>query len=244
MKADPKVQEQLLQLQAYDLREVQLAKQERELPERATLEALNADRATTRADLASTSGVLEDARTELRRTESDVAVVEARIAKDAERMMGSTSAKDASGFEHEIESLRRRQGDLEEIELAVMERVEEHEAAVAALQARIEALTAEIDGADAVLREALARIAGERSSVEAARAELVASLPEELVALYERQRARYGSGASLLRRGVSEASGVALTGDELAKVKAAAPDDVLICPSSEAILVRTAESGL
>ncbi|HWL02330.1 MAG TPA: hypothetical protein VNQ52_08165 [Microbacteriaceae bacterium] len=244
MKADPKAQEQLLQLQAYDLREVQLAKQERELPERATLEALNADRATTRADLASTSGVLEDARTELRRTESDVAVVEARIAKDAERMMGSTSAKDASGFEHEIESLRRRQGDLEEIELAVMERVEEHEAAVAALQARIEALTAEIDGADAVLREALARIAGERSSVEAARAELVASLPEELVALYERQRARYGSGASLLRRGVSEASGVALTGDELAKVKAAAPDDVLICPSSEAILVRTAESGL
>lgn len=244
MKADPKAQEQLLQLQAYDLREVQLAKQERELPERATLEALNADRATTRADLASTSGVLEDARTELRRTESDVAVVEARIAKDAERMMGSTSAKDASGFEHEIESLRRRQGDLEEIELAVMERVEEHEAAVAALQARIEALTAEIDGADAVLREALARIAWERSSVEAARAELVASLPEELVALYERQRARYGSGASLLRRGVSEASGVALSGDELAKVKAAAPDDVLICPSSEAILVRTAESGL
>jgi len=244
MKADPKAQERLLELQAYDLRGVQLARQERELPERAALEALTEQRATVRADLASTTGVLEDARTELRRTESDVAVVEARIAKDAERMMGSTSARDASGFEHEIESLRRRQADLEEIELAVMERVEEHEAAVAELSARSEALDAEIEGARALADEALARIAQERSSVAAARSEVVAALPADLVELYERQRERYGAGASLLRRGVSEASGVALTGDELAKVKSAAPDDVLMCPSSEAILVRTAESGL
>ena len=66
----------------------------------------------------------------------------------------------------------------------------------------------------------------------------------ELVALYEKQRARYGVGASLLRRGVSEASGVQLFPDELETVRKAAPDDVLICPSSSAILVRTAESGL
>jgi len=244
MKADPKAQERLLELRAYDVRAVQLAKQERELPERVVLETLTAERATTRSDLASTAGVLEDARTELARTESDVALVEARIAKDSERMMGSTSAKDASGFEHEIESLRRRQSDLEEIELAVMERVEEHEAAVAALQARVAELTAEIDSAEAIVAQALERIAAERSEVAAARDALVASLPADLVALYEQQRARYGAGASLLRRGVSEASGVALTGDELAKVRAAAPDDVLICPSSEAILVRTGESGL
>jgi len=244
MKADPKAQERLLELQALDLRGVQLAKQERELPERAALETLSAERQTVRTDLASTAGVLEDARTELARTESDVALVEARIAKDSERMMGATSAKDASGFEHEIESLRRRQADLEEIELAVMERVEEHEAAVAALEARAAALTEEIDGAQALVDEALARIGAERSTVAAARAELVAALPADLVELYERQRSRYGAGASLLRRGVSEASGVALTGDELAKVKSAAPDDVLMCPSSEAILVRTGESGL
>lgn len=244
MKADPKAQERLLELRALDLRATQLAKRERELPERATVQRLTEERGTARADLASTSGVLEDARTELERTESDVAVVEARIARDAERMMGSTSAKDAAGFEHEIESLRRRQTNLEEIELAVMERVEEHEAAVAALRARVDALSAELDAAQAAFDEAIADIARERASVAAARADVVGSLPVELVALYEQQRARYGAGASLLRRGVSEASGVTLTADELAKVKAAAPDDVLMCPSSEAILVRTAESGL
>lgn len=244
MKADPKAQEQLLELQAYDLRGVQLAKQERELPERAALETLTSQRATARADLASTAGVLEDARTELRRTESDVEVVEARIAKDAQRMMSATSAKDATGFEHEIESLKKRRGDLEEIELAVMERVEEHESAVAALRTRVAELDEEIAGAQALVTASLDRIGAEQADVAAARAELVAGLPVDLVELYERQRSRYGAGASLLRRGVSAASGVALTGDELAKVNAAAPDDVLICPSSEAILVRTEESGL
>ncbi len=81
-------------------------------------------------------------------------------------------------------------------------------------------------------------------ATSAKRQELVGSLPEELVALYERQRERYGFGASLLQRGISSASGVALTESDLQQVRQAAPDDVLLCPDSNAILVRTAESGI
>ena len=73
---------------------------------------------------------------------------------------------------------------------------------------------------------------------------MAAKVPDDLLALYERQRARYGFGASLLQGGVSTASGVTLTGSDLQTVRRAAPDDVVLCPDSEAILVRTAESGL
>jgi predicted nucleic acid-binding Zn-ribbon protein len=69
-------------------------------------------------------------------------------------------------------------------------------------------------------------------------------VPAELLALYEKQRARYGVGASLLRGGVSSASGVALNSSDMTMVRAAAPDVVLLCPDSNAILVRTNESGL
>lgn len=244
MKADPGAQERLLELQGYDRRLAQLERSERELPERIALESLVEERATTRADLAATAGVLEDTRTELRRTEDDVALVEARIQRDSERMMASSSAKDATAFEHEIASLRKRLGDLEEIELAVMERVEDHETALSAIEARAAELGEAVASAEAAVAEALADVAAERATTAAARAALVAALPEDLVALYEKQRTRYGVGASLLRRGVSEASGVALLSDELARVRAAAPDDVLLCPSSEAILVRTPESGI
>ena len=80
-------------------------------------------------------------------------------------------------------------------------------------------------------------MAGERSRLSDA-------FSRELLDLYERQRARYGIGDALLRGGVSLASNVRLTGSDLEAVRRAAPDDVVICPDSSAILVRTAESGL
>ena len=242
--ASPEAQARLLDLQAVDTRLAQLARREQTLPERATLETLAGERVTIVADLAASTGTLEDAQTELRRVESDVEVVQARISRDGERMLQTSSAKDASAFEHEIDTLRRRQSDLEDIELAVMERVEEHQSAVDALAGALAELDERRADAQGSVTTALEAIAASRVSTEADRAVLVASLPEDLVALAERQRARYGTGASLLTRGISQASGVQLHADELARVRAAAPDEVLICPSSEAILVRTAESGL
>jgi predicted nucleic acid-binding Zn-ribbon protein len=84
----------------------------------------------------------------------------------------------------------------------------------------------------------------DRAEVVANRETIAATVPADLLALYERQRDRYGVGASLLRGGVSSASGVALTGSDLAAVRAAAEDDVVLCPDSNAVLVRTYESGI
>jgi predicted nucleic acid-binding Zn-ribbon protein len=87
-------------------------------------------------------------------------------------------------------------------------------------------------------------IASESDAARSQRAAIVATVPADLMALYEKQRERYGVGASHLRARVSSASGVELTGSDLAAVRAAAPDAVLLCPDSNAILVRTDESGL
>jgi len=244
LTASPAIQARLLDLQALDTRMTQLARREQSLPERATLDAILAERVTLAADVSASAGTLEDAEIELKRIESDVAVVEARMARDDERMLATSSAKEATAFEHELETLRRRRSDLEDIELAVMEKVEEHQSALDALAGALAELDERRADAEAAVAAAIAAIAQEREQVAADRAVIVAALPEDLLALYERQRARYGVGASLLRRGISEASGVALLADELAAVRAAAPDAVLLCPSSEAILVRTPESGL
>ncbi len=152
--------------------------------------------------------------------------------------------KDVAGLESELAGLRKRQSDLEEIELTVMERLDALEATLsgtddtlAELNERIVATTADRDAA-------LAAIAGERAHAAANRSTIASTLPEDLLALYERQRERYGFGASLLQGGVSLASGVKLNESDMQTVRAAAPDDVLLCPDSSAILVRTNESGL
>ncbi|HWL60843.1 MAG TPA: hypothetical protein VNQ48_08175 [Microbacteriaceae bacterium] len=244
MKAAPGDQELLLDLQHLDTRHAQATRREAQPAEAEAAAAARAERDRVRADAGTLRDALEDDELELRRVESDVELITQRLAHDEERMLRATDAKQATAFEHEVASLRRRRADLEEVQLIVMERVEAHEAAVRAVEADLAARERAVAEAEQAVATAVAAHGAERVEIEQERAELVGRLPADLVALYEKQRARYGFGASRLRRGVSEASGVALLADELHTVRSAAPDDVLICPSSNAILVRTAESGL
>lgn len=244
LKAAPEDQALLLDLQALDTRLQQLARRIQKLPEREVVEALLIERTDLARGRAEQFGAVEDARLELKRTEADVEVVDAHLARDEERLRNSSSAKDVAALEQELAALRRRKSDLEDIELVVMETLEERENVLAATDGALAALETAIAEATTARDRALAEIESERSQVAAHRQTLAAKVPADLLALYEKQRERYGVGASHLRGGISSASGVALNGVEMAKVRAAGPDDVLLCPDSNAVLVRTAESGL
>ena len=244
LKASPDDQAHLLELQAIDTRLQQLNHRQNQLPEIAALNELTKQVEEVGRRSAADHGLVEDTKAELGRIESDVAVVEARIARDTERLDATASLKDVAGLEAELTGLRKRQGDLEEIELEVMERLETLEAAEADSRAESADLVAQMAALEVERDAALATLNGERTHALANRTTIAGKLPADLLALYERQRERYGAGASLLRGGVSSASGVKLLENDMAAIRAAAPDDVILCPDSNAILVRTAESGL
>jgi predicted nucleic acid-binding Zn-ribbon protein len=244
LKASPAEQALLLELQTFDTKVSQAAHRAKVLSEHVVLKQLDIERAAIAVTLAEQNGILEDAEIELRRIESDVTVVEARIKRDDERLQVTSSVKDVQALEQELAALRKRQSDLEEIELTVMERVEEQAAVVrrideqmAELQSRVTVIQAERD-------VELGTVATERANAEANRAAIAEKIPADLLALYEKQRLRYGLGASHLRGGVSSASGIRLNENDMVAIRSAAPDDVLMCPESNAILVRTAESGI
>ncbi|HPM52392.1 MAG TPA: hypothetical protein PK282_09165 [Rhodoglobus sp.] len=244
LKASPDDQALLLDLQALDTKLAQLDHRARSLPELAALAALATEGDALRITKLEQQGLLENVQLELSRLESDVQVVETRIARDSERLQASSSVKDVAALEQELSALRKRLDDLEEIELSVMEKLEEHQGRVDETSGRLAELLDQVAAIEATRDAALASISAERTTAAAGRRTIEAKVPADLLALYEKQRTRYGTGASLLRGGVSLASGVKLLEDELQKIRAAAPDDVLICPSSDAILVRTDESGL
>jgi predicted nucleic acid-binding Zn-ribbon protein len=244
LKAAPEDQALLLDLQALDTKLAQLDHRAKSLPELATLAGFTKDADALRLTLGEQNGALEDVKIELARVESDVEVVETRIARDAERLQGSSSVKDVSALEQELTALRKRLGDLEEIELTVMEKLEEQQTLVNNTAAALDALRARAAEVEVDRDAALTSITADRTAAAAGRAAIESTVPADLLALYERQRARYGTGASLLRGGVSLASGVKLLENEMQAIRAAAPDDVIMCASSEAILVRTSESGL
>ncbi len=244
LKAAPEDQALLLELQEFDTKLQQLDHRLRTLPETAVLADLAKEAEALRRDLVERTGALEDAQAELGRVESDVKVVEARMDRDRGRLQATSSVKDVQALEQELAALARRRDELEEIELVVMEKVEELEGGVAAARAALEAMEARTAETTATRDAASSSIEEEKAHVAKDRATIAERVPEELLALYEKQRARYGVGASHLRGGISSASGVALNATDLGVVRSAAPDDVLLCPDSSAILVRTAESGL
>ena len=244
LKASPDDQALLLDLQALDTKLSQLDHKAKSLPQHAALASIDGELQAIGVTALERRGVREDAAIELKRLESDVEVVEARIKRDTERLEASSSVKDVAALEQELVALRKRRDDLEEIELGVMERLEEAEAALA----ETTDASALVEGSRASLvaerDAALAEIANERTHTTANRETVAGKVPADLLALYTRQRDRYGFGASLLQYGVSSANGVKLLENDLQAIRAAAPDDVIICPSSDAILVRTNESGL
>jgi predicted nucleic acid-binding Zn-ribbon protein len=244
LKASPDDQALLLDLQAIDTKLAQLDHRAKSLPELVTLQGLETEAEALRLALIEQNGMLEDVKLELGRVESDVSIVETRIKRDTERLEASSSVKDVAALEQELVSLKKRLNDLEEIELTVMERLEEQQSAASALTAQSDGLGAQVVDLEAARDAALGALAAERTTAAAARRTIEGKVPADLLALYEKQRGRYGTGASLLRGGVSMASGVKLLENEMQAIRSAAPDDVIMCPSSEAILVRTNESGL
>jgi predicted nucleic acid-binding Zn-ribbon protein len=247
VKADPFVQLRLLDLQALDSALDRLAHRRRTLPEIAEMARQEGLVDALRDDLVRAETEVSDLQRELARLEREVDQVRTRKARDEERMASGaiTNPKQLQDLEHEVATLTRRQGDLEDEELEVMERAETAQATLDELTgARSGHLTARAE-AEAARDAAFVEIDAETATLTAQRAELAATFPADLLALYEKIRAAEGGvGAGAIGRGACGGCRLDLMGNEKAAIRAAAVDEVLRHEECGRIMVRTAESGL
>ena len=246
MKADPKVQRRLLDLQAHDAGLSRLEHRRRTLPELAAITEADGKLAALRDDVVRAETEVGDLDRELRRLESDVDQVRRRSERDQQRMQsGAVAAKELESLQHEVESLARRQSDLEDAQLEVMEKREEAETRAGTVQAEVDRVAAARGEAAQARDAAYAEIDAEAAADAAGRTRVAAELPPDLVALYEKIRAASGGvGAAALKHRRCEGCRLEMLGAELRTIRAAAPDEVLRCENCRRILVRTDESGL
>jgi len=117
VKADPEVQLRLLDLQAHDAALARLEHRRRTLPELAVIADADTRLAALRADVVRAETEVGDLDRELRRLEDDVDQVRRRAERDQQRMLsGAVPAKELESLQHEVETLTRRQSDLEDTE--------------------------------------------------------------------------------------------------------------------------------
>jgi len=246
VKASPEAQLRLLELANLDAELGRLDHRRRTLPENAELAQLS-ERATKVRDAITIADTdLGDLDRDLGRAERDVDQVRVRIERDNQRLDAGqvSNARELESLQNEVTSLRKRQGDLEEVVLELMERRETAQALRDGAAAESETVGAEETALTARRDAAVAEIAEQAAKAVAGRAAIAPDVPADLLALYDKIRASSGLGAAALRRGQCGGCREMLSTAELNEIRAAAPDEVIRHEECRRILVRTPDSGL
>jgi uncharacterized protein len=246
VKASQEAQLRLLELADLDAELNRLDHRRRSLPELGEYEQIEARDTGLGDELTALEAAESDLGREQAKAEGDVDQVRSRVERDQTRLDAGqvSSPKELENLQSEIVSLARRQSDLEEIVLDVMERREAAERRRAELTRERAVLAAQREEVGARRDAALGEIGEQAEKAEALRAGVTAEVPDDLLGLYEKLRAQHGVGAAALRGGRCEGCHLSLNTVDLARIRAAAPDEVLRCEECRRILVRTPESGL
>lgn len=239
MKAEVAQQRSLLEVAELDAELNRAAHRVAHLAEQQHVDQVEADHRAATDRLAALSIAIEDLDAQVSRFESEIDGVRQREDRDRGLLdSGSVNPKQLEELQHELETLERRQASLEDSLLEVMERREQLTAEQAGESANVDGLRQDLAAAAQARDEAIAEIDRLRAERGGRRDEVVAGLDPELVKLYERQRAASGVGAARLLGRRCGACRIEIDQGEMARISAAAEDEVLRCPECGAILLR------
>ena len=240
MQASVAQQSLILELQYIDNEIMQANTKLKSLPEIEQL--LHIDKRITAAneELSVVKAESDQITLELRRGEVDVETVTDRIKKDEARLAsGNATPKELEQLQHEIGTLKKRQENLEEIELEIMIRSD-------AITVRSNTLTTDLASLETLKSEINGRLATASSQINTLisdknqeRTQVVAKIEKELVDLYEKIRtASGGVAASPLVGNKCNGCNLAINAVEMQRIKSLALDELLRCEECRRILVR------
>jgi predicted nucleic acid-binding Zn-ribbon protein len=244
VKASPEAQRRLLDMQAIDTALAQLAHRRRTLPELAQIDDISREISAQEDERIRAQVAVDDLDRDISRFEKDIDQVRTRKDRDQARLDAGGALREIEGLQHELATLNRRQSELEDAELDLMEQRETAEQALNGVKKRLTEAQERRSAAERGRDAAYAEIAKEQEFRSSARAPLAADLPADLLALYDKIRADTGLGAALVQAGRCGGCRIELYGADLARVRSAPADEVVRCEECRRIMVRTAESGL
>ena len=237
VKIDSKQLDSLLQLQELLVENAKLEQGGKQLATGGDLEA-------ARERLLSNSSALNAARSsheeilrELRRVEGDLELVEKREKLDRERLSRTAVSRDALGIQHELETLAKRRGELEEIQLEVLERKDDSDR-------RLHSLAVENEKLDQALGETKTAIQlqlGELKQQHAANLQRIqtvrAAVSNDVLEVFDKKIQR-GIAIGRLSKTACGACNMNLTATAMSHLHEIPQSEMAFCPECQAILIR------
>ena len=240
MQASTEQQGLILELQLLDNEIMQSNTKLKSLPEIEQL--LHIEKRVTAADdeLSVVRSESDQIALELRRGEVDVETVTDRIKKDEARLSsGNATPKELEQLQHEVETLKKRQESLEEIELEIMIRNDAVIARTNTLStdlASLQTLKNEISGRLQSATDEINKVIADKNT---ARSLVAGKIEKALLDLYEKIRGNGGGvGAAALVGNKCNGCNLAINAVEMDRIKSLAKDELLRCEECRRILVR------
>lgn len=172
---------------------------------------------------------------EVSRHEDDLRTVMRRIETDQRRLNETSSPKDAVGISHELETLARRQRELEDLQLEVMSQLEVAESDLAEAKAERDATEERLRELRADTQARVAELKAEHVALIDSIKRLRAGLPADLLEVFD-AKAKRGAPVARLVKATCGACHMGLTSTAVAALSQAG-DELKTCPECAAILV-------
>ncbi|MFM2030570.1 MAG: hypothetical protein RI927_190 [Actinomycetota bacterium] len=189
------------------------------------------------AQLIESRNALDQVELDLARAEADLKLVEQRIEKDAAALNATSSSKDAQGIQSELETLKKRKSELEDLELAILERKDEVEATYKTVLTDKQAIDEELAAKESANEAEIMKLRSGLDLSTAQRSQQASRIDAELIALYEKKSSRGLAVGRLLGRECG-ACRMTIGATALAEINAMPRDEIATCPDCQAILIR------
>lgn len=198
---------------------------------------LREDQRNAAAKLIEARNELDSVNLELTRAEADLQLVEQRIAKDNQRINQTSSAKDAQGIQGELATLAKRKSELEDLELAIMERKEQIQANYQTVLSDKQSIDNELAAKESANEAEVLKSRSGLDLLVQQRAQQASRIEPELVAIYEKKLTRGVAIGRLINRECG-ACRMSIGATALAEIQSLPSDEIATCPDCQAILVR------
>jgi predicted nucleic acid-binding Zn-ribbon protein len=221
----------LLDLQDIDLQIDRLLNQRQGLPELEEYRAAHAELENLERAHEVAAAELRDVSLDLDKTNGELTIAEEKFAAEQNRLYaGGLSARDADYLRQEVEMLGRKNTEMEDRILELMEARESKERDVDALAEQVVAAGGVKDDLETQIQEAWRAIDTQLARVEARKSDIVPLIDEDLLTLYEDLRpVKEGVAVGRLADGVCGGCHLTLTAAEQLSVLRQEPPRCIHC---------------
>jgi predicted nucleic acid-binding Zn-ribbon protein len=237
MKLDKQAQSALLKLSQVDLEIEQIKLEISKAINSIELSQASATLSEYAGDLIVARTKFENLEMDARKADDNLHMVEERINRDKERLNQTSSQKDAQGMQSEIESLTRRKGDLEEVELEILEQLEQAKNELDEISTKKDSLSREISLLQASIQAHVDELKSRGRKLTVDREILVSKVPTEALERYKVLAAKQIAVGQVENRACS-ACRMGLTANTIDALSSLAEDEAGFCPECLAIIVR------